>query len=63
VLCFWGWCGLPTLARCSKAWSDRLPLLLRSTLHILAPPKQDALDEAKKTIDRALERVVTASVG
>jgi hypothetical protein len=40
-----------------------LPLLPRSVLHILASHKQDALDEAKKTIDRALERVVTASVG
>jgi hypothetical protein len=32
-----------------------LPLLPRSTLDTLAPRKKEALDEAKQTIDRALD--------
>jgi hypothetical protein len=32
-----------------------LPLLPRSTLDILRPHIQDAVDEAKRAIDRALE--------
>jgi hypothetical protein len=34
-----------------------LPLLLRSTLQTLTPRKQDALAEAKQTIDHVLSRL------
>ena len=31
-----------------------LPILARSTLHTLSPPKHDAVEEAKRHIDRLL---------
>ena len=34
-----------------------LPLLARSTLRTLAPRKEDAVDEAKQSIDRLLSRL------
>jgi len=36
-----------------------LPFLTRSTLDILRPQVQDAVDEAKRAIDRALEPLTT----
>jgi hypothetical protein len=47
-------------AWCAEAYSTRadLPFLAQSTLRTLAPRKEDAVAEAKQSIDRLLASIV-----
>jgi hypothetical protein len=50
---------------CVDIYSTRadLPLLTRSILDTLAPRKNEAIEEAKEAIDRALDEVESCRVG